>query len=84
MHVCHQVPEARMLKYTEHNIERKRDLSKAHNANAAKRAAAAKRKAELQPQTEEGSSTATQTDGKNPKVARIEVSLLPKYRTNIF
>lgn len=66
-----------MLKYTEHNLERKRDLSKAHNANAqAKKAAAAKRKAEQQPQTEEGSSNPGQPDVKTPKVARIEVSLL--------
>jgi hypothetical protein len=40
-----------MLKFTEHNLERKRDLTRAHNANAqAKKAAAAKRTLLLQQQ----------------------------------
>ena len=29
-----QVPEARMLKYTSMNLEKKRELNKAHEANA--------------------------------------------------
>jgi predicted flap endonuclease-1-like 5' DNA nuclease len=60
-----------MLKYTEYNLDRKRDLAKAHSASAqAKKAAAAKRKAE---QAEEGSSNGPPADAKSPKSAKLEV-----------
>jgi hypothetical protein len=79
-----------MLKYTEHNKSRQRDLHRAHSANTqAKKAAAAKRKAETllqqqqqQPQQQQpGSSNPTSpsasaqpADGKSPKMARLEVN----------
>jgi hypothetical protein len=45
-----QVPEARMLKYTSMNLEKKRELNKAHEANArAAKKANLKRKLEGSP-----------------------------------
>jgi hypothetical protein len=75
-----------MLKYTEHNKSRQRDLHRAHSASTqAKKAAAAKRKAETllqqQQQQQPGSSNPTSpnaqaqpADGKSPKMPRIEVN----------
>jgi len=63
-----------MLKYTEYNLDRKRDLSRAHSASAqAKKAAAAKRKAEQLSQGEEGPSSGQQPEAKSPKSAKLEV-----------
>ena len=70
-----QVPEARMLKYTEYNLDRKRDLSRAHSVQAqAKKAAAAKRKAEQLSQAEEGQASGQLPEATSPKSAKLEVT----------
>ena len=68
------VPEARMLKYTELNLEKKRDLVKAHEANVRAKKNAIKWKADNPSATSATTSPTSSGDGpsKDAKQAKFD------------